>query len=79
MSTSPKNASEGGFLPSGALRRLGLIGDIHGEDVLLERTLEVLSGRGLDTIVATGVSRTGWARSLAAASSSSETVAPAGY
>jgi predicted phosphodiesterase len=39
---------------SGGLRRLGLIGDIHGEDRLLERALEVLSGRGLDIILATG-------------------------
>ncbi|HEY3256027.1 MAG TPA: metallophosphoesterase, partial [Polyangiaceae bacterium] len=39
---------------SGGLRRVGLIGDIHGEDVLLERALEVLSRRDLDAILATG-------------------------
>ena len=36
------------------VRRIGLIGDIHAEDQLLERALELLAGRALDAILATG-------------------------
>jgi len=36
------------------LRRLGLIGDIHAEDVLLERALNFLEARKLEIIATTG-------------------------
>jgi predicted phosphodiesterase len=35
-------------------RRIGLIGDIHAEDELLERALDVLASRGVDLVAATG-------------------------
>lgn len=37
-----------------AYRRLGLIGDIHAEDALLEVALDTLQARGLDGIFSTG-------------------------
>ncbi|EXJ16496.1 metallophosphoesterase family protein [Imhoffiella purpurea] len=36
------------------IRRLGLIGDIHGDDALLEQALRLLSERGVERIAATG-------------------------
>jgi predicted phosphodiesterase len=35
-------------------RRVGFIGDIHAEDQLLERALDVLASRGVELVAATG-------------------------
>ena len=35
-------------------RRIGFIGDIHAEDELLERALQILQGRGVELLAATG-------------------------
>src|SRR4051812_6994444 len=34
--------------------RIGVIGDIHAEDQRLERALDMLAGRGVELLVATG-------------------------
>jgi predicted phosphodiesterase len=39
---------------SRGLRHIGLVGDIHAEDVLLERALDFLRDRGVELVVATG-------------------------
>lgn len=39
---------------SSPIERIGVIGDIHTEDVLLKNAIGVLKGRGVDVVLATG-------------------------